>query len=382
MWALALKFGNTLPNGADYDRAIKDVAQSDGQLVVAWNDGWESAYHFIWLSDNCGCDACGNKVPTSGERFLRLTDLPADIAPANAAIGADGALCITWADGGHASRYDPARLRAREEPGTSPVLWDSGLSGAVPEVSYGDVKAGVLPMLEHLRSQGLSVVRGVLADNDKIERLAGLLGFIRQTHYGRVFEIRSQEKNVTLAETKHAIPPHNDELFRDAPPGVIVFHCLEASADGGGASLLVDGLNVAALLRDENPAAFDVLSRVPLPHRRRIDGAADFRAETPMIVLDAAGAVTAFRCNERTMESLESPEDQVKPVYGALQAVLALVCDPAMKIEFQHRSGEAQVFDNHRVLHARTAFGGSRHIRQCHVDRDEVFSRLRLLQAS
>ena len=35
--------------------------------------------------------------------------------------------------------------------------------------------------------------------------------------------------------------------------------------------------------------------------------------------------------------------------------------------------------DNQRVLHARTAFAGRRHIRQCHVDRDEVFSRLRLL---
>ncbi len=171
-------------------------------------------------------------------------------------------------------------------------------------------------------------------------------------------------------------------MFRDAPPGVILFHCLEASADGGGASVLVDGFNVAARLQDENPAAFDILSRVPLPHRRRIDGAADLRAETTMVGLDAAGAVTAFRCNERTMAPLELPEDQVKPVYDALQAVLALVYDPVMKIEFQLRSGEALVFDNHRVLHARTAFGGSRHIRQYHVDRDEVFSRLRLLQVA
>ena len=362
--------------------AIKDIAQSDGQLVIAWDDGCESAHHFIWLRDNCGCDACGNKVSTSGERFLTLTDLPAHIAPADTAIGADGALCITWTEGGHASRYDSAWLRAREEPDRSPVLWDSGLLGAVPEVSYSDVKAGVLPMLEHLRRHGLSAVRGMPLDSDEMERLAGLLGFIRQTHYGRVFETRSREKNVTLAETKHAIPPHNDELFRDAPPGVILFHCLEASADGGGASVLVDGFNVASRLRDENPAAFDTLSWVPLPHRRRINGAADLRAETPMIGLDAAGAVTAFRCNERTMAPLELSEDQVKPVYDALQAVLTLVYDPAMKLEFQLRSGEALAFDNHRVLHARTAFGGSRHIRQCHVDRDEVFSRLRLLQAS
>ena len=170
-------------------------------------------------------------------------------------------------------------------------------------------------------------------------------------------------------------------MFRDAPPGVILFHCLEASADGGGASVLVDGFNVAARLQDENPAAFDILSRVPLPHRRRIDGAADLRAETTMVGLDAAGAVTAFRCNERTMAPLELPEDQAL-VCNPVGGTQALVYDPVMKIEFQLRSGEALVFDNHRVLHARTAFGGSRHIRQYHVDRDEVFSRLRLLQVA
>lgn len=314
--------------------------------------------------------------------FLRLTDVPADIAPADVAVGPDGALCITWNHGGHTSRYDPAWLRARGDAGQSPVLWDGGLMGAVPEVEYDAIKAGVLPLLEHLRSHGLAVVRHMGPEIDEIERLAGLLGYIRQTHYGRIFEIKSREKNVTLAETKHAIPPHNDELFRDAQPGVIVFHCLEASADGGGASVMVDGFNVAARLRETDPGAFDLLCRVPLPHRRRIDGAADLRAETPMIGLDGAGAVTAFRCNERTLAPLALPGDRMKPVYDALRAVLELAYDPAMSIEFPLQSGEAMVFDNHRVLHARTAFGGRRHIRQCHVDRDEVFSRLRLLQAS
>ena len=362
--------------------AIVNFDRDDGRLKLAWDDGSESAHHYIWLRDNCGCSACGDKVSTSGERFLRLTDVPADIAPAEVAVGADGGLCITWNHGGHTSRYDPAWLRARGDVGQSPVLWDGRLTGAVPEVAYGDIKAGPRPLMEHLSSHGLALVRDVGSENDEIERLAGLLGFIRQTHYGRIFEIRSRENNVTLAETKHAIPPHNDELFRDAPPGVIVFHCLETSADGGGASVMVDGFNVAARLREINPGAFDLLSRVPLPHRRRIDGAADLRAETTMIGLDGAGNVTAFRCNERTLAPLALPGDQMKPVYDALQAVLELVYDPAMKIEHLLHSGEAMVFDNHRVLHARTAFGGRRHVRQCHVDRDEVFSRLRLLQAS
>ena len=97
------------------------------------------------------------------------------------------------------------------------------------------------------------------------------------------------------------------------------------------------------------------------------------------IALDAAGEVMAFRCNERTMAPLDIPADLIEPVYAALRTIFGLVYEPAMKVEFQLQSGEALVFDNQRVLHARTAFAGRRHIRQCHVDRDEVFSRLRRL---
>ena len=377
------------PNSAlnrPVDCAIERVEPGAGRLVIGWRDGGESAYRYIWLRDNCACPACGDRVSPSGERFLKLTDIPVDVAPAETALDDDGALLVTWNIGGHASRYEPAWLRnfgrVADPAKDNPVLWDGGLNDALPEVRYADVGAGdegLLALLERVRDYAFAVIRDVPPGPDSVERLAGLLGFIRETSYGRVFEIRTVAENRTLAETRHAIAPHSDELFRDAPPGVIVFHCLEASADGGGATVLVDGFNAAARLRETDPAAFDFLVRVPLPYHRRIGEASEFRADTPMIALDAAGNVTAFRCNERTMAPVDLPEDLVGPVYAALRTVLELVYGSALKVEFQLRSGEAVVFDNQRVLHARTAFGGRRHIRQCHVDRDEVFSRLRRL---
>ena len=368
--------------------AIECIGRGQGKLVVGWNDGRETAYHFIWLRDNCGCPICGDKVSPSGERFLTLTDIPLDVAPAETAIGDDGALLVTWNDGGHVSRYDSDWLRGfgciAGSAGDRPILWDAGLADSLPDIAYADVGAGdggLLSLLERVRDFGFVVIRGVPPEPDEVERLAGLLGFVRETNYGRVFEIRTVAENRTLAETTHAIAPHNDELFRHAPPGVIVFHCLEASADGGGATVLVDGFNAAERLRETDPAAFDLLVRVPLPYRRRIGAVSDFRAEAPMIALDAAGEVMAFRCNERTMAPLDMPADLIEPVYAALRTIFGLVYEPAMKVEFQLQSGEALVFDNQRVLHARTAFAGRRHIRQCHVDRDEVFSRLRRLSA-
>ncbi|MDE0455780.1 MAG: TauD/TfdA family dioxygenase [Chromatiales bacterium] len=60
--------------------------------------------------------------------------------------------------------------------------------------------------------------------------------------------------------------------------------------------------------------------------------------------------------------------------------------DPSMRIEFQALEGECTVYDNHRVMHARRGFeqrgtSGVRHFRQCHVDREELHSRWRLLGA-
>lgn len=53
---------------------------------------------------------------------------------------------------------------------------------------------------------------------------------------------------------------------------------------------------------------------------------------------------------------------------------------PEACVTYRLESGQAVVMDNHRVLHARAAFNGGRHIRQCHVDRDEFFRRLRALR--
>ena len=44
------------------------------------------------------------------------------------------------------------------------------------------------------------------------------------------------------------------------------------------------------------------------------------------------------------------------------------------------QGGEALVFDNARVLHARTGFNGNRHVRLTHVGSDEFYSRWRQLR--
>jgi len=145
----------------------------------------------------------------------------------------------------------------------------------------------------------------------------------------------------------------------------------------------VERFQVAERLRGEDPAAFQRLASVPSPHRRfLVDGtydvalAADWRA----IELADNGDIVGVRVDERTMVPLAVPGDELIALYRPLQEFLRRLYGVSAAIEFLLPGGDAVVFDNHRVLRARTGFTQRRHIHQCHVDRDEFHSRLRALR--
>lgn len=371
--------------------SIDSIERQQRCIVITWKDGHRSVFHHIWLRDNCTCPECGDR--SGGHRYLELGSIDPDISPAEVSVAADGSLYIRWQGDGHTTRYSPAWLRAHcyssesiAERRLQPVLWDSNLNDKIPQWDYARItidESYRLQMFQRIADYGFAIINDVPVEEDQIEELAAVFGFIRQTHYGRIFDLISTPQQRILAQTAHAIRPHNDELFRDPIPGLFMMHCLRASECGGGASILVDGFSAAQRLRSEHKDMFDLLCRVPIPHRRfLVDDVDDvaLSAKWRSIELDRYGDIAAVHINERTMAPLDTEEHLVEPVYQALQQLLALVYSPEACVTYRLESGQAAVMDNHRVLHARAAFNGNRHIRQCHVDRDEFFSRLRALQ--
>ncbi len=368
---------------------IESVEQLAREIEVIWRDGERGRFHHIWLRDNCACADCGDR--DGGHRYLELGAIDLDIAPENVNLDADGNLEIRWQGDAHLTRFTSAWLRAHRYPrGDENRVrvrnWDSRAIADLPTWDYGracDDDAYRLQLFTHLRERGLAILDAVPIDVDEIERVAALFGFVRETHYGRVFELLATPEQRILAQTAHAIRPHNDELFREPIPGLFMMHCLRASECGGGASIFVDGYNVAARLRDDDPDAFDILRRVPLPHRRFLVDSVDdvaLAASHPAIELGRDGEIRAVHVNERTLAPLDAAPELTEPLYRALREFLRRLYNPQSCIEYRLEAGQAAVMDNHRVLHARKAFNGHRHIRQCHVDRDEFFSRLRALE--
>ncbi len=369
--------------------SIESIERHQREIEVIWRDGERARFHHIWLRDNCACADCGDR--DGGHRYLELVAIDPDIAPAGVALNADGNLEIHWQGDRHLSRFTSAWLRAHRYPRADENRaryhpWDANATTGLTIWDY--VRAGTddsyrLQLFAHLREHGLAILDAVPVETGEIERLASLFGFIRETHYGRVFELLSTPEQRILAQTAHAIRPHNDELFRSPIPGLFMMHCLRASECGGGASIFVDGFNVAAQLRRDDPGAFDILTRVDIPHRRFLVDAVDdvaLAASYPAIELDRDGEIAAVHVNERTMAPLDAEAGQTEPFYRALRGFLRRLYDPANCVEYRLDAGQAAIIDNHRVLHARKAFSGHRHIRQCHVDRDEFFSRLRALE--
>lgn len=380
---LAAHIARQRPEGA---AAIDDLHADARTVEVDWADGHRSTFHTIWLRDNCSCEDCGDH--SGGHRFWELNQMPGDLT-VDVEMAGD-LLRLVWQADGHVTHYDPAWLRAHcyaesERRKRRPVsqTWDSSMTGTVPEADYERATQDpgeLLRLLEAVRRYGICLLRNVPADPEATEQIAGLIGHIRETHYGRIFEIVSTPEPKVIANAPVALRPHTDENFREPPPGIMIFHSIRASEDGGGASVMTDGFKLAEDFRARDPEGFDLLTRIPIPHRRFIDGVG-LRAEAPVIGLDYFGQIREFRLNERTMGPIDLPGELIEPVYAAIGRLFEMTYDPKYHLHHLLMDGEALVFDNARVLHARTEFNGNRHVRLTHVGSDEVYSRWRQLKS-
>ena len=302
-----------------------------------------------------------------------------------------GTLTLRWAPDGEVTRHDARWLRehcyseaARRERKHRPSLWDGATGAALPWFEFAglDDEETAYRLFLQVRDCGLARLRGVPTTRDGIERVAGLFGPIHETHYGRIFDVRTDSSIEVGANKACFLAPHTDENYRHAPPGISFFHCLEASANGGGESLLVDGFLAAERLSVSDPEAFALLSQVPIRFVGDSHENSHLWAEGRVICRDVDGEVAGIRYTDRTLPPLDLPEDLVEPMYRALRAFARELYGPDLPLRYLMAPGDLHVFDNQRVLHARTAFdpaAGTRHLQQCAVDRDEFHYRLRLM---
>lgn len=343
----------------------------------------------IWLRDNCSCPACRHP---SGQKLHGILDLPSTVAIEDVAESCDG-FEISFSPDGHRSVFSRPWLEEllAGPPGDGRSagekrLWvGADLQESLPKgewCHYLDNEAERLRILRAVREIGFVLLRGTPTDDGTVLAVARSFGFVRETNYGELFDVRVELRPSNLAFSGLAISPHTDNPYRDPVPTIQLLHCL-SNATEGGESGLVDGFEAALILRQECPNAFEILTSTPVSFAWS-DGVASLRANRPLIGIDAAGGVREVRFNNRSMEPLRLHSEPVTRFYDAYRSFAEIIARPTMGVTFRLEPGDCVIFDNVRLLHSRTAFedgrGGSRHLQGCYADLDGLFSTIAMLE--
>ena len=366
----------------------------DGRCMTLIDDrsGERARFHAVWLRDNAWDEA--TRSPGNGQRLITLRDIPSDIAVTRVAVAGNG-LEVTFTGEAAPIAFDPDWLmshrydRAEASLGRGWVApevscWDGGLNAALPTVRFDEVVADEAKLgdwLGALVKYGFAHMSGGPVEDGSLMRVVDLFGYVRETNYGRQFEVRTEINPTNLAYTGLGLQAHTDNPYRDPVPTIQVLYCLESSAEGGD-SAVVDGFAAARRLREENELWFDVLA----DHCARFEyaGGSGTRlvARRPMIELAPDGELIGVRFNNRSAAALTDIPFEVMPTYyDAYRRFGEIIDDPAMEVSFRLDPGECFVVDNTRVLHARKAYGGTGHrwLQGCYADRDSLLSRYRVL---
>lgn len=364
-------------------------------MTVKWSDESTNRFHHLWLRDNCSCSDCVAEV--TREQTFEILDVPVDIRPVTAEVSLSGDLNIGW-PGGHRSTFDAGWLREHTYDHSeivssemvsghtkSRVVWDSKTFDAPPTFEADAVltdDAALYDWLVALQTYGCSRVRGLPPDPDVVGVLAARIGVVRHSNFGVVWDVKSEPDPISNANTSLRLPPHTDLPTREYQPGVQLLHCLVNDATGGD-SVLVDGLRIAEILARESPSHFTTLTTVPWNWANR-SKTSDYRWASPLIVLDVRGQVSEVRVGNWLRAPLVDAEfERVEEAYEAYRHLFEITYRPELVVRFRLEPGDCMVFDNRRVLHARTAFdpvSGPRFLRGCYTEREEVESRIRVLQ--
>ncbi|ETF04959.1 gamma-butyrobetaine dioxygenase [Pseudomonas moraviensis] len=369
--------------------ALGGVQGLADRVVIEWADGRVSPFHHVWLRDNCPCDQCVYSV--TREQVFESVDAAEDLRPLATRIDSDGCLRIDWQDG-HLSRFDPGWLRAHAYDDESraerlagkpqPRLWHSDLQLPVFDyIALMNDNAALLQWLLAVRDIGLTQVRGVPTEPGSLKLIAQRIAFIRESNFGVLFNVQSKADADSNAYTAFNLPLHTDLPTRELQPGLQFLHCLVNDAEGGE-SIFVDGFAIADALRQEEPQLFEALCEIPVEFRNK-DRHSDYRCLAPIIAVDALGRVTEIRMANFLRGAFDTSVAQMPLLYRAYRRFIAMTREPRFRLMQRLRPGELWCFDNRRTLHARNAFDpatGARHFQGCYVDRDELLSRVLVLQ--
>ena len=371
---------------------ITQAFSRSSYVHVIWADDKESQFDVYLLRENSPDPDTVH--PKSREMLISPLDLPSDLKAISADVEANGALVVGWSTG-ESSRFHPGWLRKHAwfqnsgvqrglPPVTAQVNWDRQTIDEPPTFCGPAVledEKCLLTWLEALNVYGVARLRGLPDQDGLLERLVRNIGSPRESNFGAQYTLTIKDEPDSNAFTSGALLQHMDMPTRECPHGLQFLFCRRNTVTGGE-GVYVDGFRVAKELQINDPDMFKTLTDTSWVFNNRSRDS-DYRAEGPVIGLDERGELKEIRLTSWLRAPLMAPLSIQQAAYRAIRVLTGYLQDEKFQLSCQYKSGDLLAFDNRRVLHGRRAYDsskGERLIDGIYADRDDLYSRIRVLR--
>jgi len=364
------------------------VINSGKAILLSRKNGIAIRYHSTWLRDNALDGETRDKK--NGQRLISISDIPAKTYIKSASLNKKGKEVIivflpkkkqvkfssNWLLN---NAYDNSKKNSKVWTDSSLKIWSKSTLKNIPVINYKTAKSNkklLIKWLKSLYSLGFAKITGSEKKSGTVIKIAKLFGYIRETNYGKWFDVKSKTNAINLAYTNLGLQAHTDNPYRNPVPTIQILHCIKNSTKGGDTKV-VDGFNAALRLKRENNKYFDLLSKYCSQFEFKGKKNVHLKSRFPMINLSPDGELTAIHFNNRSIGPIRNvPYRDMLNYYKAYRKFSKIIDDDKMAISFKLKPGDSFIVDNTRVLHARTAYSGTgtRWLQGCYADKDGLLS--------
>ena len=369
------------------------VINSGKAILLYRKYGAPLRYHSTWLRDNALDSKTRDK--NNGQRLISISDIPVNTFIKSASIdGRNKSITLKflpdkkevkfsfkWLE---VNAYDKKSNNSEIWINSNLKVWSNATMKNVPVINYKNAKSNkklLLKWLKSLHRYGFAKMTGCEKKSGTVTKIAKLFGYVRETNYGKWFDVKSKTNAVNLAYTNLGLQAHTDNPYRDPVPTMQILHCIKKSTKGGD-SKVVDGFNAALKLKKKNKKYFNLLSKYCSRFEFKGKKNVHLKSRFPMIGLAPDNELIAIHFNNRSIAPIiDVPYHDMLNYYKAYRKFSNIINDPKMAITFKLNPGDCFIVDNTRVLHARTAYfrDGSRWLQGCYVDKDGLLSTISTL---
>lgn len=366
------------------------VINSGKAILLSRKFGNSLRYHSTWLLDNSLDDKTRDKK--NGQRLITVNDIPIKTCVKSAFLNKKGKEIILnflpqkkkikfstkWLED---NAYDKEQVGSKVWLDPSLKTWSKNTLKHIPIINYKTAKSNkklLLKWLVSFNSFGFAKISKCGKKNGTVLKIAKLFGYVRETNYGKYFNVKSKTNAVNLAFTNLGLQAHTDNPYRDPVPTIQILHCMKNSTKGG-ATKVIDGFKAALLLKNKNRKHFNLLSKYCSRFEFKGKKNVHLKSRFPMIELSPDNELRAIHFNNRSIAPItDVPYKEMLNYYEAYRKFSKIIDDPKMAISFKLRPGDAFLVDNTRVLHARTAYlnAGTRWLQGCYADKDSLLSNI------